>query len=184
MLFRSRSPQIARDYARYWFRTPGAQPRNYSTWLADSVWAVQQVHPSDEFTTDLLPDLMKNHAGWEQRHYVPEVGLFWQTGHDDGMEFNINSRQTKDILRGAEGFRPTLNVYLWADAQAIARIARLAGKDDVAKQFEAKAEAVKRELQNRLWDERREFFLQMYRRDEERDGFLDRKSTRLNSSHT
>ncbi|MFM2096086.1 MAG: Beta-L-arabinobiosidase precursor, partial [Planctomycetota bacterium] len=46
------------------------------------------------------------------------------------------------------------------------------GNDEVAKQFDAKAEAIKRELQNRLWDERRQFFLQMYRRDEERDGFL------------
>ena len=29
--------------------------------------------------------------------------MFWQVGHDDGMEFNIASRQTRDILRG-EGF--------------------------------------------------------------------------------
>ena len=28
------------------------------------------------------------------------MNMFWQTGHDDGMEFNINSRQTKDILSG------------------------------------------------------------------------------------
>jgi len=33
----------------YWFRTPGAQPRHYSTWLADAVWAVQRVHPDDDF---------------------------------------------------------------------------------------------------------------------------------------
>ena len=33
-----RDSRYVRDYARYWFRTPGAQPRNYSTWLADAVW--------------------------------------------------------------------------------------------------------------------------------------------------
>ena len=77
-----RDPQVARDYARYWFRTPGAQPRNYSTWLADSVWAVHRVHPDDQFVTDLLPDLRKNHEGWEKRHFVKGVGLFWQTGHE------------------------------------------------------------------------------------------------------
>ena len=81
---------------------------------------------------DLLPDLMKNYEGWEKRHFVPEVGLFWQTGHDDGMEFNINSRQTKDIVRGAPGYRPTLNAYLWADALAIARVAELAGDEATA----------------------------------------------------
>ena len=31
---------MPQDYARYWFKTPGAQPRRYSTWLADAVWAV------------------------------------------------------------------------------------------------------------------------------------------------
>ncbi len=31
-----RDQRYAYDYARYWFRTPGAQPRRYSTWLADA----------------------------------------------------------------------------------------------------------------------------------------------------
>ena len=59
------------------------------------------MHPDKAFITDLLPDLVKNYDGWAKRQWVPEIGLFWQIGHDDGMEFNINSRQTKDILRGA-----------------------------------------------------------------------------------
>ena len=42
-----RDPRYARDYSRYWFRTPGAQPRNYSTWLADALWAVHRVHPDE-----------------------------------------------------------------------------------------------------------------------------------------
>ena len=69
-----RSPRIANDYTRYWFRTPGAQPRNYSTWLADAAWAVNCVHRDDAFVADLLPDLIKNYEGWEQRHFVPEIG--------------------------------------------------------------------------------------------------------------
>jgi hypothetical protein len=166
-----RDPRYARDYARYWFRTPGAQPRNYSTWLADGVWAVHRIHPDDGFVTDLLPDLKKNYAGWEQRHFVPEVGLFWQTGHDDGMEFNINSRQTKDILRGAPGYRPTLNAYLYADALAVARVAELAGDRNTAGEYRKKAAGLKENLQAKLWDAKRQFFFPMYQRDEEADGF-------------
>lgn len=171
-------PRYARDYARYWHRTPGAQPRNYSTWLGDATWAVALVHPDDRFLTDLLPDLIQNHEGWEKRHFVPEVGLFWQTGHDDGMEYNINSRQTKDILRGAPGYRPTLNSYLWADALAIARIAELAGDARTAAAYRAKAAGIKENLQKKLWDAKRQFFLHMYRQDEERDGFRVRALTR------
>ena len=165
-----RQPRIARDYLRYWFRTPGAQPRNYSTWLADSAWGVNQVHRDDAFAIDLLPDLVKNYEGWEQRHFVKEVGLFWQTGHDDGMEFNINSRQTKDILRGAPSYRPSFNAYMWADAVAIAKIARLAGKVDIAEQYEAKAASLKAKMLALLWDDKRQFFFPVYKNDEERDG--------------
>jgi hypothetical protein len=162
-----RDPRYARDYSRYWFRTPGAQPRNYSTWLADAIWAAHLVHPDKGFITDLLPDLKKNYEGWAKRQWVPEVGLFWQIGHDDGMEFNINSRQTKDILRGAPGYRPSFNAYMYADAQAIARVASLAGDAATADAYRAKAAAIKDQLQNKLWDAKREFFFPMSRSDEQ-----------------
>ncbi len=173
-----RGARIARDYSAYWLRTPGAQPRNYSTWLADSVWAVYQVHGHREWVVGLLPDLIANYEGWEQRHFVPEVGLFWQTGHDDGMEFNINSRQTQDILRGAPSYRPSFNAYMWADAKAIAKIAKLAGKSEIAERFEAKASALRAKMIELLWDERRQFFFPVFKNDEERDGFKIRKLTK------
>lgn len=166
-----RSPRIANDYTKYWFRTPGAQPRNYSTWLADSAWAVDQVHPNQELLIDLLPDLVANYKGWEQRQYVPEIGLFWQTGHDDGMEFNINSRQTQDILRGAPSYRPSFNAYMIADAQAISRIATLAGKLDLEREYADKAAALKAKMIELMWDPKREFFFPVLKNDEQRDGF-------------
>jgi Mannosylglycerate hydrolase MGH1-like glycoside hydrolase domain/Glycosyl hydrolase family 65, C-terminal domain/F5/8 type C domain len=165
-----KDPRYARDYARYWFRTPGAQPRRYSTWLADAVWAVHLVHPDNEFTTELLPDLMANFQAWEKRHFVPEAGLFWQTGHDDGMEYNINSRQTKDTVRGAPGYRATLNSYLWADALAIEQIAKLARNSEAAQRYAAKAAGIKTNLQASLWDPKRSFFFHRYQRDEPTDG--------------
>jgi hypothetical protein len=159
-------PRYARDYARYWFRTPGAQPRNYGCWLTDAVWAANEVHPDTAFVKDLLPDLKKNFEGWEQRQFVPEKGLFWQNGHDDGMEFNINSRQTKDILRGANGYRPDFNAYMYADALAIANVAHLAGEEQTARDYTAKAASLKQKLQALLWDPQRAFFFPMAMRDE------------------
>ena len=177
-----RSPRIANDYMRYWFRTPGAQPRNYSTWLADSAVAVDRVHPNEEWLVDLLPDLITNYEGWEQRHFVPEVGLFWQTGHDDGMEFNILSRQTQDILRGAPSYRPSFNAYMWADAKAIAHVARLADQADVAESFEAKAESLKAKMIELMWDPKRQFFFPVLKNDEQRDGHRMKAMTRTYES--
>ncbi|HEX8913619.1 MAG TPA: discoidin domain-containing protein, partial [Humisphaera sp.] len=173
-----RDPRYARDYGRYWFRTPNAQPRNYSTWLADSVWAVHQVHPDREYVVDLLPDLVKNFDGWAKRQWVPAAGMFWQVGHDDGMEFNIASRQTKDILRGAPSYRPSFNAYMYADALAIARSADLAGDKATAETFRTKAAALKAEVQKKLWDPKRQFFFPMFRDDEtDKEGNTVRKNT-------
>lgn len=174
-------PQIVRDYSRYWTRTPGAQPRRYSTWLADAIWAAHQVH-DDPKITELLADLVKNYEGWEAEHFTADVGLFWQSGHDDGMEYNINSRQSPDILRGAPGFRPTLNAYMWADALAIARIAELAKNGEVAAKFRDKAARIKANLESKLWDPKREFFFHMYMRDETHDGFTVKANTLTHQS--
>lgn len=161
-----RDPRYARDYARYWFRTPGAQPRRYSCWLADAVWAVHLVHPNDTFTTDLLPDLIKNYEGWEKEKFDKDVGLFWQTGHDDGMEYNINSRQTKDPNAGGPGYRPTLNSYMYADANAIAMIAGLKGDAATNEAYGEKAAKLRETMLAKLWDPKRKFFYHMARRDE------------------
>ncbi len=177
-----RSPRIANDFMRYWLRTPGAQPRNYSTWLADSAVAVDRVHPKEKLLIDLLPDLIANYEGWEQRHFVHEVGLFWQTGHDDGMEFNILSRQTQDILRGAPSYRPSFNTYMWADARAIAHIARMANKAEIAERFESKAESLKQKMLELMWDPKRQFFFPILKNDEQRDGHTLKAMTRTYES--
>ena len=173
-----RDPRYARDYARYWFRTPGAQPRRYGCWIADGVRALHAVHPDPSFARDLLPDLKRNYEGWVERHFVPDVGLFWQNGHDDGMEYNINSRQTKDIVRGGDAFRPGFNAYMYADALAIARFASLAGDASTARDYEAKAAALKEKVEALLWDPKREFFFPMSMREEtDREGNVVRKHT-------
>ena len=161
-----KDPEFARDFLHYWFRTPGAQPRNYSSWLADCAVAVDHVHPNKAFLVDLLPDLEKHHEAWRGRQWVDEMGMFWQTGHDDGMEFNINSRQTKDILRGDRAFRPTFNTYMWADLNALAEIAEMAGDPDKASSYRKQAAALKTLVQEKLWDPKRQFFFPMSSREE------------------
>jgi len=96
-------PRYAQDYARYWFVTTGSEPRRYSCWISDAVWATHLVQSDAEFAKGLLAGMKGNYEGWEREHFTPEVGLFWQSGHDDGMEFNVNSRQSQDIVRGRRG---------------------------------------------------------------------------------
>ncbi len=164
-----RNPRIAEDYARYWVKTEGAQPRNYSAWIADGVWALYKVHADRDFATSMRNGLIENYKGWEREHFDANNGMFWQTGMADGMETNINSRQTEDWFAGAQGYRPTLNSYMYADANAITGISKLMGDSASAGEYSRKAASLKQKVQSMLWDKRRGFFLHMFRHDE-KDG--------------
>ena len=75
------------------------------------------------------------------------------------MEYNINSRQTEDIVRGAPGYRPSFNAYMWADASAIAKIAAMVGDKQAESRFHRTADLIKENLQKLLWEPKRDFFL-------------------------
>jgi len=161
--------RIVEDFARYWFETPGAQPRSYSNWYGAAIWATYEVLGDTSFLRRLLPHMKRQYAGWVAEHWDPGHRMFRWDGLHDGMERNINSRQTDDIDAGAEGYRPTLNSYMYADAHAIARASALFGDTTTAREFTARADSLRRRVQGELWDERREFFVHQFARDE-KDG--------------
>jgi hypothetical protein len=161
--------RVTQDYARYWHHTPGAQPRSYSNWFGDAMWAVYQVWGDVDFIQKMLSDMESQFRGWESRHYNAEYGMFRWNGMQDGMETNINSRQTDDWFRGAEGYRPTLNSYLYGDAVAISKAAALAGDVAKSREYAAKAASLRKNVQEKLWDPNRSFFFHMFARDE-KDG--------------
>jgi hypothetical protein len=168
--------RIIDDFARYWFETLGAQPRSYSNWYGAAVWGTYQVLGDTSFLRRLLPHMKRQYAGWMAERWDPEHRMFRWDGLHDGMERNINSRQTDDIDEGAVGYRPTLNTYMFADAQAIARSAALFGDGETARAFFRRAEALRERVQSELWDTRREFFLHQAANDE-KDGVRARTRT-------
>ncbi len=165
-----RDQRITRDYARYWMHVPGAQPRAYSNWFGSAMWGLYQAWGDKTFILSMLPDMKAQYAGWEAERWDKRYGMFVWDGMHDGMETNINSRQTPKWFEGAPGVRPTLNSYLYADALAIARTARLAGDAGTADTFETKAAALKRGVQDMLWEKDRKFFLHMFADDEKLAG--------------
>ncbi len=159
-------PRIVDDFARYWFEAPGAQPRSYSNWYAESIWATYLVNGDRRFLRRMLPFMRKQYAGWLAEHYDADHGLFHWDGLHDGMERNINSRQTDDIDAGADGYRPTLNSYMYADALANSRASALLGDSATARVFATRAAALKRRVLEELWDPAREFFFHQFAQDE------------------
>jgi len=158
--------RIIEDFARYWFEAPGAQPRSYSNWYGDAMWATFEVLGDRELLRTVYPHMETQVRGWTDERWDPEHGMYRWVGAWDGMETNINSRLTDDTFSGAEGYRPTLNSYLWADLSALARTALLLGEGGKAAAFQARADALKARVQEELWDPGREFFFHQFAFDE------------------
>lgn len=162
-------PDIAADFARYWFEVPGAQPRSYSNWYATAMWGLYEVSRDSALLRRVLPYMKQQYSGWMREHWDAAHRMFRWDGLHDGMERNINSRQTDDFDEGAEGFRPTLNSYLYGDARAIARASALFGDTATAREYDDRADSLRARVLDELWDERREFFLHQFAHDE-KDG--------------
>ncbi len=141
-----RNPKYLDDYAEFWFRK-GGSVRSYSFWAADAFWARYMVTRDQTHVIDLLPDLIENYKQWQKARQEPD-GLFWQIDDRDGMEVSV----------GGSGKRATINSYMYADALAIANIAELAGKSDIADRYEARAKKLKHLVQTKLWDTDAQFF--------------------------
>lgn len=158
--------RIVEDFARYWFEASGAAPRSYSNWYGDAVFATYLVSGDRRFLGRMLPHMETQYAGWITEHWDSTKKMFHWDGMHDGMETNINSRLTADEFSGADGYRPTINSYLYADATAISRAAALLGQPAKARDFAIRAADLKARVQQELWDPKREFFFHQFRTDE------------------
>ena len=114
------NPKYLDDYSIFWFRK-GGNVRNYSFWAADSLWARYLVDGDDRLIKVLLPDLIANYEAWEKQRRDSN-GLFWQHDGLDGMEVSI----------GGDGYRATINSYMYGEALAIAKMADHCGQRAVA----------------------------------------------------
>jgi hypothetical protein len=138
----------------YWLRGKNGKPhdpQNFSSW---TVWAAYQRYLVDgdkSFIVGMLDDFIRDYRGWESKRRAPD-GTYWQFESRDAMEDSINGD------RRAENRRPSISSYMYGNAQAIAAIAALAGKPDIAAEYTAKAAVIKKTVQDQLWDPHEKFF--------------------------
>ena len=161
-----RDRRFPEDYISLYFNAHSSKPYSFSSWLAENVWSLNKVHRNEEYAKGLLPELVKYYEHYEEMQFNPTLGLFWSHPIWDGMEYTVSTKRTADAFHGGVGYRPTLNSYMYANALAVQRIATMAGESNLASQYGRKATALKTNIQNRLWDEDRNFFLHMYRLNE------------------
>ena len=155
-----RDPKIIDDYTRFYFGKggdPGGTTKSYSNWITDGIYARYLVNADEPFITGLLDALVKDHEAWKQdgaagdafqKSRLVDNGLYWQCDSWEGQEYSI----------GGTGIRPPINSYQFGGAMAIARIAELAGRTELAGQYRAEAGQLQRRVQEELWDPQANFF--------------------------
>jgi len=143
------------DYTRFWLCGDNGKPQphfhRYSSWFASAVYERYLADGNLKLTTNLLNYLIADYHAWEKERGLTN-GLFWQNDVWDGMEESISGSRTN------RNIRPTINSYMCANARAIARIARLAGRPETADEFERKASGLQQLIRSMLWNPKDSFF--------------------------
>ncbi len=150
-----RNQQYLNEYVLFWFRGHNGEPQphfhKYSNWITDALYNRYLINLDKEFLLNLLPDLVSDYQQWEEERLL-DNGLFWQYDVRDGMEESISGS------REAKNARPTINSYMYGNAQSISRIAEMTGKMELSEQFHNKAAKLKDLVQKNLWDTDTKFF--------------------------
>lgn len=141
------------DYVRYWFLSDAnrQQLHKYSGWVEYALWQRYLVTLDKAFVVSELANLTRDYQQWEREHPTTN-NLFWQYDVRDAMEESISGSRTNKNLR------PTINSYMFGNAEAIANIARLAGKRALADEYDAKAAALRNLVEADLWNSDANFF--------------------------
>ena len=138
-----------------WYRGNAGKPMNklhkFSSWAADAVWNKFLVDADTAFVLDLMPDLEADYAWWESSHRLAN-GLYWQGDVQDGMEESLSGGRNK------QNARPTINSYMYGNAKALEKMAKLAGNAEKEKLYANKAFEIKNLTERLLWNDNQRFF--------------------------
>jgi hypothetical protein len=147
------------DYEKFWISNDNAgEARLYSFWLADACFNHYMISGDIQHLSLMFDGIVDNYRQWEKSNYDECRGLFWQIPDRDGMEYALIALSYGNG-HGGEGFRLTLNSYMYGDAAAICKAAKLLGRKSEYHEFKVKAEKLKKNIQDRLWNRKREFFV-------------------------
>ena len=162
--------QYIADYSRFWFAGGTMSgKRAYVCWPAHAILAFAKVSGDMDFAVSLLDALAENWnvwaKGWERNAYVdrrrfpdrPAV-LFPMGLKENGLFSTTDDREGSENSLSGDGYRPLVNSAMWGDAKAIAELARRAGRQPLAEEFEQKAAALERNMKEKLWNPARSFF--------------------------
>lgn len=158
-----RDRRYAGDYIDY--MTSGGNDRHFSEYIANAVYARFLVDGDLAYASGKLVSLEKTYSEWGD-HFDRSKGLYWIMPLLDATEYTIASIDAsggKDGFWGGDAFRPSINSFMFANAQAISRLSALSGDTKTASDYAAKAEDLRTHMLADLWSPGFEHFIDRYK---------------------
>ena len=141
--------EIVRDYALFYLNEIG-EIYNYSIWFVHSFLQFASHINDEKLVNDNLDKLIRYYENVHKNH-ITTSGLYFSYDIDDAMEVSISGGLTLEH-KAYPGLRPTLNSYMAADAFALSKIAKKAGRNDIAEKYEKHGRKIVDRMIELLWD--------------------------------
>lgn len=158
-----RDPRYVDDYVDY-MESGGGNDRHFSESIADAAYADYLATGDRAQALKNLDGMKRIYQQWDD-HYDASKGLYWIEPLLDATEYTIASIDAsggKDGFGGGNAFRPTINSFMYANAQAISKLSALAGNAEDAKIYAAKAAALQKTTEIALWNDGFQHFVDRY----------------------
>ncbi len=143
----------------------GGNNRHYSESIADAVYTNYLVNSDSSFAIQQLDSLKKLYNDWDD-HWESSKNLYWIAAMPDTTEYTIASVDASNGTAGfdsGEAFRPTINSYMYSNALAISKIAKMKGDDATSKDFLSKAVQLKTNVEQNLWNDSLQHFTDRFK---------------------
>lgn len=155
-----RNTEILSDYANFWLYHSGypkmKQWKHFKAVLghgfplSDAIFQFYKVHPSEDLLKNNISELINNYETLKSLRKT-DTGLYWSNAggwEGDGMEVAV----------GGNGIRPTINSYMYSQANAISEICGILGDKSKSEHYRNEADTIKNLINTLLWDKKAGFF--------------------------
>jgi hypothetical protein len=143
----------------------GGNNRRYSESVADAAYARFLVNGDTAFIFRQLDSMKSIYNAWKD-HFDPVRHLYYIPAMPDATEYTIASIDAsggKDGFEGGDAFRPTINSYMYGNANAIAKIALLKKDFTTAQEFREHANNLRFNVMSNLWNDSLKHFTDRFK---------------------
>jgi len=155
----------------------GGNDRHFSESLAAATYAWTKVTGDPAPALRHLDAMQHIYNLWDD-HFDAARNLYWIEPLLDATEYTISSidasgagftdapskRDDQNGFTGGFAFRPSINAYQFANAEAIAALAHTAAKPEIAAEYTRRAEALRLATLAQLWNPGLQHFTDIYQR--------------------